>query len=218
MRVAFGHAEGGAPDTDCRPTFVVFDGNSLTRGDSASTFEHFYPTQTMNQIGCAWEFTNVAMNGITTGYMQERAPTIVDPLLRPGVSNILVAWEGTNDMAIAGGFATSVEAFNHLKTYCLARQAAGWKVIVLTVLPRSGLFIQPDFETNRQSLNALLRQHWREFADGFADVASDPNIGCTGCDLSPFYAADHIHLLDAGNAIVAGYVKPSILAIPAPPS
>jgi lysophospholipase L1-like esterase len=218
VRVGFGHVGGGTPDTDCEPTFIVFVGNSLTAGIGASSLEHFYPTQAMNEIGCAWEFVNLGISGQTTPEMEARAAVSVDPLIRPGVRNILVVWEGSNHMALAGGFASPEDAYLHLKQYCLARRAAGWKVIILTVLPRSGLgvFSADWFEERRGLLNGLIGANWQSFADGFANVGNEITIGQPGDQFGPLFADDHTHLKDAGYVVPANYVRVAILALPAP--
>jgi hypothetical protein len=55
----------------------------------------------------------------------------------------------------------------------------------------------------------LLRHGWRTFADGLADVASDPRIGDAGDNLDQqFYRSDGLHLGNAGNAVMAGVAAP----------
>lgn len=65
------------------------------------------------------------------------------------------------------------QVFDITKQYCEERRAKGFSVLVTTVLPRSGRINPDDFEGRRQDLNVLLRERWREFADGLIDVAAD---------------------------------------------
>ena len=66
---------------------------------------------------------------------------------------------------------TAADVYQSLRTYCLARRAAGFRVVVLSVLPCND---PVTFEAARLAYNALLRDTWPEFADGLADIAVRP--------------------------------------------
>jgi hypothetical protein len=74
--------------------------------------------------------------------MASIASTSVDTLYVPGITNVLVIWGGTNDMANNGVSAAS--------TYVAARQLVGWKVVVVPNLSRS------TDDSVQQAFNALL--------------------------------------------------------------
>jgi hypothetical protein len=134
---------------------VIFDGNSLTRGYGAST-SNDYPSQTLRLLGSQWTGQNFGVDGQTTAQMASDAATQIDPLYNTTnyAQNVLVAWEVTNDLYF-GGDATN--AYNRFVSYCQARRAAGFKVVVLTVLPRSNGSTPTSFETSRQTINAQIR-------------------------------------------------------------
>ena len=67
--------------------------------------------------------------------------------------------------------------YDSLQTYCEQRHAAGFRVIVLTVLP---CHRTDTFEVTRLAFNAMLRDGWSDFADDLVDLAADPRIGDTG--------------------------------------
>ena len=53
---------------------------------------------------------------------------------------------------------TAAEVYQSLKTYCAERRAAGFRVVVLSVLPRND---SVTFEPARLAFNAMLRDTWR---------------------------------------------------------
>lgn len=190
---------------------IIFDGNSLTWGvlrDPASAF----PAQTMALLGkqYTWTWRNFGLASQQTTTMVGVAATRVDPLYRKHVShNILVAWEITNDLNAGVAAATALTNFT---TYCAARRAAGWKVIVLTVLPRTSA--SGTFEADRQTINTSIRANWATYADALADVAADSRIGDSGDQNdTTYYLADAVHTAAAGDAVVAGIVAAVVAAL-----
>jgi lysophospholipase L1-like esterase len=91
------------------------------------------------------------------------------------------------------------------------------------MLPRTG------FETQRASLNALLRADFNvatsdpnvwlpapgiTYADVLIDVGNDANIGQAGQNTSlTYYDADQLHLNNTGYGVVAGYAVTAIRLI-----
>ena len=107
---------------------------------------------------------------------------------------------------------TAAVVYDALRTYCLARRAAGFRVLVLTVLPSN----RPEtFEAGRLAFDAMLRDGWDEFADGLVDVAADHRIGDTGDEMDgQFYLEDQLHLTSAGNAVMASVAAPVLCEQP----
>ena len=101
-------------------------------------------------------------------------------------------------------------AYEHFRRYCAERRAAGWTVIALTVLPRAQSTLVATFEADRSTINADIRTHWREFADGLADVAADHRIGEFGDQLNKKYFRDGVHLTARGNVIVTAIVAAAV--------
>lgn len=185
---------------------IVFDGNSLTFG-TGSTGGNDYPSQTMPFLGTAWhKGGNFGVGGQTTLDMIADAATQIDVLVDNAtyIRNVLVAWEGRNDIVI--NHATGAQAYANMVTYCLARRAAGWKVVVPSITPSSGDSEAADFETQRQAYNALMKANWRAFADGYADLSDDTRIGQSGDELNGVYYFDRVHMVDLGYGVVAQLV------------
>jgi lysophospholipase L1-like esterase len=186
---------------------VVCDGNSLTFGVGGKS----YPSQLQLILGRRFQVINKGVSAQTTVKMLQDVGTDIDSLIRnSNKSLICVAWECTNDMFFG---ADAITAFNNFKNYCQARRASGFKVVALTVLPRSEPGTPANFESQRQILNTFLRKHWRDFADALADVAADRNLGYPGAQKNLRFYGDLVHLNEAGYRIVAKYVAQSIFLI-----
>ncbi len=75
------------------------------------------------------------------------------------------------------------------------------------MLPREG---SAAFEAARTALNERLRDGWQRFADGLADVASDPAVGQAGAEFDEVYYRDTVHLTPAGYGVVARRVARAV--------
>lgn len=118
-------------------------------------------------------------------------------------------WIGTNDLKNSDG----ATVHSALSTYCAARRAAGWKVVVLTALDR-GDSGTASYHQNRLDYNALIRANYTSYADELADVASDPTIGIDGAyNNATYFDADLIHVLPAAKTIVATYVRTALASL-----
>ena len=227
VRVGIGTIGAGPPDDaaanptpfnahPCDPTQIVFDGDSLTRGQGAHVGLDDYPSQVVQGLGCGFVYRNFGVDGQTLVDMQQDGASQIDSLINRSSRNILIVWGGTNEFSAVWNFSPQ-QAYAHLVAYCAARRAAGWKVIVLTMLPRSDDFIDHDVEPDRAAFNALIRRHWQEYAVGLADVGADRTIGQFGEQLDPhFFAPDRVHLFPSGYGIVADYVKTQIYLLTPP--
>jgi hypothetical protein len=165
-------------------------------GDSLETGTQYPGNLTLNGT---WTLDNQAKGGeqassqsatLQTGYV-DPGGVIIDPLFRPNATrNITTIWLGTND--IAAGLTAAQTAAN-IKAWCLARRKVGWKCLVADMPSRAAL------DTGKNSLNNLLRTNWKTFADGFIDLASDPNVGADGASANTTYFTDGIHLTTYGS-------------------
>lgn len=110
--------------------------------------------------------------------------------------NIYCCIVGTNN--ISGGVNTPDETITQVKDHCLFMKAAGFKVIIATQPARGDLQ-----DTERNTYNTLLRAQYLDFADGLADIASDPLLD-TETDTS-VYNGDAIHFNSSGEGIAASH-------------
>jgi len=188
---------------------IVFDGNSLTYRP-ADTDVTPYPTQCVRLLGEAnYEWYNFGVGGQITTQMTADAPTEIDVLFdRRRSKNIVVAWEVSNDLFFGASAAT---AYANYVAYCNARRAAGFTVVAVTVLPRSGVGTPGSFEADRGTVNTSIRSNWHSFAHALADVAADSRIGDAGDENdATYYKADLVHLTNVGAGVVAQIVADAI--------
>jgi lysophospholipase L1-like esterase len=188
---------------------IVFDGDSITAG--FPDHPNYYDLALIS-VGGAYKARNVAIPGQQLTAMASAAASRVDAYRDPAVAkNVLVIWGGTND--IASGTLTGAQTHTALSSYCTARRAAGWKVVVVTMLPRSYAGDVGATETERTAYNTAIRANWATYADALADVAANTTIGDAGDELNATnYQSDHAHLKTAGATIVAGIVAPAVAA------
>ncbi len=182
----------GTPGLVTSNPILAVDGDSLSCGSCIGTTpaitSPYSAYLTLNtQGGNTWNITNMGRAGYrldTT--LNPFGPQAIDPIYRPyAPSNTVVIWGGTND--------ASTDFIPQLSSYCQARHAVGWKCIVVSMISRTGL------DANKNSNNALIRQLWPTFADGFADIAADVNLGADGANGSAtYFTTDHVHVTDVG--------------------
>ena len=192
-----------------RPAVVVWDGGSIVAGHRADPGYDF-PTLTLSLVPRVYQSYVSSTPGANIGDMLAEAPYDVDLHYRATADlNLCVVLAGGGDFRDG---ASAADIYDELRTYCSERRAAGFRVVVLTVLPSSG---PVTFEATRLAFDAMLRANWSKFADGLADIAADDRIGDTGDNLDPkFYLSDGLHLTNAGNAVMASVAAPVLNAQP----
>ena len=168
---------------------IVFDGDSITTS-AGGTF--LWPTTV---VAPGFNIYNVAVGGQTMATIRANGAAHVDSLYRAGAaSNILYIDAGTND---GQADSTALQTYDNLRAYCLARRAAGWTVVVGTMISRQAL------DTFKNAYNALIRNGWPEFADGLVDYAANTALGADGAYANTLvFNVDQVHPLDAGNYLM----------------
>lgn len=179
---------------------LVFEGDSLSVGwplDPALSF----PALTRQALAdLAPTVVVSAVNASRLADVQARARA-VDRRLARGQPNVLHLWIGSNDVRDGVDPAAWVAA---LKAYCQARRRAGWRVILMTILPR-GNDATPDFLTRSAAINDRLRAD-PSFYDRLLDVRADPVLGPDAAVRDSTLYVDQIHPAVRGHALLAPYV------------
>ncbi len=148
-------------------------------------------------------FANYGMSAWRIPQLEEQAPTL-DALIcscvlgagRPARKYVLVVRIGTNvqdgDPAVSAA---------RLRAYCLARQAAGWHVVVCPIPSRTDNIIANFDLAYAQPMNAIIAA-WGE-SDGVAGVVSHADAEMYGKQASTtqttYWNADKVHPLTAGH-------------------
>lgn len=185
---------------------IVFDGDSMTAGSGVFRGAT-YPALTADGIIGA-KVHKFGVAGQNVALMLADAATQIDPLVDPTRLNVLCLLGGTNDLN--NGAASAETVYTRIVTYCQARRAAGFKVIVGTVLPRDPAGSGEAFEADRQSVNTSIRANWATFADALADVGADILIGSVGAFSNMAYFADGTHPTSLGCEIIASYYRAAL--------
>lgn len=175
---------------------VVFVGDSRTSGklwDTAAV-ELAFPDGLYGygSRGVA----NWGVTGYTWALIQSEAATI-DALLGSG-SNVLVVWAGVNRAT-----EDASQIYARMVSYCNARRAAGWKVIICSEIDS-----QADMtwhNTVWPALNVLIAAD-HSFADGYVNLGGDARLQ-NALDTT-YFNADKIHLTTTGYAVVRDLVYP----------
>jgi len=151
---------------------------------------------------------NQAVSGTTIASRIGADPARIDANYSASATlNMLVFWCGTNDLSIgAGAGLVAADVIALYSQYCAARKAAGFRVLVGTMMPRGNALVPATYESERVYFNTLLRAGWSTFADGLIDVAADARLGTPGANTNATYFLDEAgawtHLTADGYAIV----------------
>jgi hypothetical protein len=116
---------------------------------------------------------------------------------------------GVND-AISGGMSTST-FLTKLAAYCDTARAAGWKVILCTLLPEGN---STPYITWQATVNGTIVTWAGVHADRIADTGADSIMGNrTNCSNTTYYLGDKVHPTLLGNSLIADVIRPHIAAL-----
>ncbi len=168
VRAAYNFLSGHAAASSitlATPRIYIAEGDSLTGG-----FTFCYPYLFGPNASPSVQAADYGTSGATLSTLNSRAATI-DAIIPPNPGSrkfILSVLLGANDLS-----GTNSTFAADLATYCDARRAAGWKVVVCTVLPSTG----GQINTQRGAVNTAIRTWTGVHADAIADFASDGPMG-----------------------------------------
>lgn len=174
---------------------LVTDGDSITDGYGSTLLQN-YVRQAEPLIKKPMTIFNVGYFGDTLASRAVHFSSDVAPAFVPGAAdNIVSIFAGTNDIVNGANLATLQ---TDMQQYCTLAHTTGFKVLVATILPRSGFSTQ--FESLRQEFNTWLGLTWSTFADGLIDFNGDPTMG--GLES---VAANTMYYVDGTHPTTLGY-------------
>jgi len=199
--------------------FLIAEGDSNTTysvtGGVLSHVNHYSDVRTRKYVVSNWAVTGALIKHSDfneNNSLEDRAANIDKALAnrRKGQQFVLTVMCGTNHALLLNDQAIR-DAFT---AYCTARKAAGWKVIVGTLLPSNYV----GFASVRDAFNTWLRANWPAFADGIYDFAADATIGPNAVveSDSAYYlneSGNRYHLSNTGQQIAAGIYGPVVNAL-----
>jgi len=184
---------------------IVFDGNSLLATEYG---EPAWPDLVIQALAAPKvSSANIGVGGQTTADMLRDVDTQTQPLFATGEPDIYIAWEVTNDLFFG---ASADSAYARIVRLGRDQRAKGWRVIVMTPMPRGNASHPEDWEARRQSVLLRMRANWRSFADELVDIAADPVLGSYASLDDKRYFRDRVHLGPDGTKLVAQLVTPAV--------
>lgn len=195
---------------------LVGDGNSLLTGLGSEPLTKHGTSLGARIPGQLPEFIfqHYGISGQTTPTMVTNASSTVHKCPLAFVDkNVCFLWEGTNHIE-AGVPAAS--AYASLVQYSTAARAAGYKVVVGTVLDRAWGSSAAAKDAIRLTTNAMILSGAPADFDAVVDIASIP--GLTDSTNTTYFMTDAIHLTASGVGLVLSYLEDAIeeLYTPAP--
>jgi lysophospholipase L1-like esterase len=191
---------------DTNANQVIFVGDSLTSGGpSLHPVSKNYPAIVCQQSGSAFKPLTIAVPGNTIAQQTAFVANEVLPLdLTPFGTNVAVICCGSNDIIASR---TSAQILADLTTLGTALRSGGFKVIMLTITPRTLPTGQAAVLT---AVNAGLRTGYTAFADALVDWAADPRLSDP---TNTIYYSDACHTTDIGDGVKAQLVMPALNAL-----
>lgn len=152
--------------------------------------------------GHSWNYAWPS-SGLTNTINQEAAAVLPGLLALPqyaGLTKILIAFAGTNGIALAGHSAAT--EYSNFQTFIAARLSAGWtagNIYVCTMLPRGGSVESARGTYNTSLVSGAATYHYIPVRfDQITDMGGAGDNANTD-----FYKADQIHPNTAGQAALA---------------
>lgn len=185
---------------------IIGDGNSIMAGHPASFVSTGFLKGAENLLnyGGGMTWVNIGQDGFRTDQMIARASASVDALKTAGPTNLVVVYEGLNDMA--QGQCSALHVFERLKRYCGERRTGGFSILLGTVMPGNQISAV-GLEPQRLALNTMIYNQYTDFADGLMDFAAHPTMGLEATFYpSPnltYVAGDGNHPTQGGHDLLA---------------
>lgn len=190
-------------------------GNSQTSGQGStggagqdqSPTGNNMPARVWNALAATWDVRIDAYPGRNLTQMTAESPLCADVMgAKAGVRKVALVWETTNTLMANTNAAATLAL---LQSYCAARRAAGFSVLVGTCLNRGDGY--GAFNTDRLAVNASILANFSNYADGVVDFAAITELQTISN--ATYFNVDQIHLTDAGYQKAADAVTGKVTAL-----
>jgi lysophospholipase L1-like esterase len=210
MRLAFYQMARLVPQVDAQ---VVYVGDSITAGNTLLGARPYalLASDRYSRPALTWL---MAQNGLTMATISAASGLLAPSTMYRSAykSNVMVLFAGTND--IAGG-TSGATTYGYITTYVGLAHTAGFKVIVGTMLARSGL--TAGQLTERSALNAAILAN-AAGAEAVADFGGDTILGDQASTGNAAYFGDGIHPTALMQPRMASILIPVLAAVLGPPN
>lgn len=193
---------------------LIFEGNSLTDlgQDGGPVYGQYIPLTVYANVrtGRVLNYRCYSISGRTQTQINASLPTNILPFIKAG--DIIVNWEGTNDLFVNS--LSAADAYANLVTYSQAVRAMGVKLVICTVIARDFATDPPDLMDRVDAYNVLVRNNASSICEAVCDLGADAMFD-TRADTAngTNYKADKVHLATAGQNNVITLMTTSINSI-----
>jgi lysophospholipase L1-like esterase len=185
------------------------EGDSIT-ADVNSYCLKYGANSTQNLLGARSPLSGGTVAGLVTRAADLDVMIPASPGNKRFVLSILI---GANDLT---GATTTTQFLTSLASYLDARRAAGWIVVLCTILPNTNA----GFNAKRNVANTEMRL-WTsngstipgKHADYICDFAADATVGTDAAASNPTYYPDGVHPSNAGHVILETIFRPVMNSI-----
>lgn len=206
--------------------YRVFDGNSQTDGGYETSPDKRYPMQVAAING--WPlgtWTNLGQSGASWAARDFQAAAEIDAILAElgATPGHLAVWEYYNQARnVPVGSVASV--YGAANTYLANRIAAGWRTGNNKIAFGTSIDAADGLADYSEATRTAYNAYWDVSGnragkmDAYVAIHNDTGIGTSGAcpnsaPFTPNFHTDGIHMIDAGNAILAGLFATALASL-----
>lgn len=188
-----------------KSTFIIWEGDSISRVASAGLLPRTgQRALTVPALGLSLAEVGHTISNVSSRSAQQDA--YYNGTKPNNIFHLLI---GANDLASVGSSPSAFVAA--VKSFCLAKKATGWKVVLGTLLPQNEV-TNVGFNSRRNTANSLIRAD-NSFYDVLADYAADATMGGDSAASNTTYYVDGVHPTAAGHQILGNIAAAAINSI-----
>ena len=181
------------------------EGDSITAGNHTGNVSYATKMAQSPYAGAFYTVVDNAVGSSTVAIMAARAAALDARLPTGGKKGILTVMAGINDYLMAPAVVLTA-----LASYLDARRAAGWTVVVCTLLPDTA---DAGANTFRNTMNTTIRTWAGVHADAVCDMGADATMGGDSAPLDTSLYLDGLHPTLLGHTNLAAALWATLATI-----